>query len=145
MSLRHLFPGGRASLALLALLTLSMACRGEGPGGDPSLVLQLGISPTPPAVGPARLIITLEDTAGTGIADALIVVEGNMTHAGMLPVVDTARMQSPGHYSVPDFGFTMAGDWILTLDATLPDGRRTSLQKASGVVSAVTPGGGRSR
>ena len=104
-------------------------CRGEAPGADPGLSLVLAISPTPPGVGPARLLITLRDSSGGLIEGARIEVEGNMSHAGMVPVLDTAQAQEPGRYAVPDFRFTMAGDWILTVRATLPDGRKTEIQK----------------
>ncbi|MFH1764196.1 MAG: hypothetical protein ABIF09_08400, partial [Gemmatimonadota bacterium] len=53
------------TLTLLLLPALSVGgCRGEMEAGDPGLVLDWAISPTPPAVGPARLIISLEDSAG---------------------------------------------------------------------------------
>lgn len=128
------------SLLILLPLFLSSACRGDAPEGDPTLVLDVGISPTPPAVGSARLIISFRDTSGAPLSQAQIVVEGNMSHAGMVPVVDTATMVAPGEYSVPDFRFTMAGDWILTLTARLPDGRTTTVRKGTDVASA--PGGG---
>ncbi len=139
--MRHAHPTRRIPRAILAPMTSLLAvallagCRGEAPPGDPSLVMELGISPTPPGVGPARLIITLEDTAGAPISGADIVVEGNMSHAGMAPVLDTARMESPGRYLVEDFRFTMAGDWVLTLEATLPDGRVTVLREETNVMS----------
>jgi len=107
----------------LALPLLLTACRGGPDTGDPSLVLEVAISPTPPTVGPARLIINLRDTAGVPLEGAEIRVEGNMSHAGMVPVLATAQEEAPGLYAVSDFRFTMAGDWILTTRATLPDGR----------------------
>ncbi len=129
---------------LLLTLGLVAGCRGEGPAGDPGLVLDVGISPTPPGVGPARLIISLTDTAGTPLSGAIVAVEGNMSHAGMVPVLDTARMTGPGQYLVDDFRFTMAGDWILTVEATLPDGRHTIHRQETDVVSvppSVVPEG----
>ncbi len=135
----------RATLTLRSLLALCLpalllpACRGEGGGGDPSLSLRMDISPTPPGVGPARLIIHLDD-AGAPVEGARIVVEGNMTHAGMTPVIDTARADAPGRYVVDGFRFTMGGDWILTLRATLPDGRWTEVRQDTRV--ARGPSGG---
>jgi hypothetical protein len=113
-------------------------CRGDAEDtGDPGLVLDVAFSPTPPAVGPARLIITLEDTAGSPVEGAEIVVEGNMSHAGMTPVLDTARAEEPGIYGIPDFEFTMAGDWVLELQATLPDGRWVRTAKPTNVVGRI--------
>jgi len=128
-------------LALLLPLLVFSGCRSHEQAGDPGLLLEVGISPTPPGVGPARLIITLRDTIGAPLEGAEIRVEGNMSHAGMTPVMGTAVAEGEGLYSVPDFTFTMAGDWILTVTATLPDGRWTRLQVPTDVVSA--PPGGR--
>jgi hypothetical protein len=137
---------GSKLLTGILLLTLGLVagCRGDGPSGDPGLILDVGISPTPPGVGPARLIIALTDTAGNPLSEAVVTVEGNMSHAGMVPVLDTARMTGPGQYLVDDFRFTMAGDWILTVEATLPDGRHTVHTQETDVVSvppSVVPEG----
>lgn len=123
-------------LAMILSLLALPGCRGGDPEVDSSLGLEIGISPTPPAVGPARLIITLRDTLGNPMDGARIEVEGNMSHAGMAPVLDTARAQGNGLYVVPAFRFTMAGDWVLTVRATLPGGENAAIRKAVGVVGA---------
>ena len=128
------------SMALCACLAACLSgCRGEANAGDPELVMELAISPTPPGVGPARLIITLRDTSGAPMDGARILVEGNMSHAGMVPVLDTASADEGGRYYVPEFDFTMAGDWVLILEASLPDGRTARIQHPLRV--ARTPGG----
>ncbi len=123
-------------LLLLGLPAVLGGCRGDFDPGDPSVSMEVGISPTPPTVGPNRLIVTLQDTAGTPLSDARVTVEGTMSHAGMVPVLDTAEAVAPGQYAVDDFRFTMAGDWILILEATLPDGRRARYRSTSHVVGA---------
>lgn len=131
--------GAHSGLALFAALLLAAgtgSCRGGPDFGDPSLNLELGISPTPPGVGPARLILTLSDTAGQPISGASIRVEGNMSHAGMVPVIDTAEAVGPGSYAVPAFDFGMAGDWVLTIRATLPDSRWVQIVYETRVFSA---------
>lgn len=129
-----------AWVAVLLLLSLT-GCRGEGAPGESGFHLDVAFSPTPPTVGPTRLIITLEDSTGAGVEGAVVAVEGNMTHAGMVPVFDTARAREDGVYAVDEFIFTMAGDWVVTLNATLPDGRRVQARKETNVVG---PGGDRS-
>jgi len=124
---------GGSFLALLALLLLG-GCREAAPPGDSGLILELAISPTPPGVGPARLILSLRDTLGNPVEDADVRVEGNMNHAGMVPVTGTALRQGPGRYVLPDFRFTMAGTWILTATARLPDGREARTQRNTNVV-----------
>ena len=128
------------ALGILLPVLLLGGCRGEVEQSDPSLTLSVAVSPTPPAVGPARLIVSLADTAGRPVDGARITVEGNMSHAGMVPVLDTARARGDGTYSVPEFRFTMAGDWILTVEATLPDGRTTATRMPVTVVGDM--GGG---
>lgn len=124
-------------LAFAVFLVFGWGCRGHLDTGDPGLVLSVAISPTPPPMGEARLIISLVDSAGSPVDEALIVVEGNMSHAGMVPVVDTAQAEDPGRYGISDFHFTMAGDWFLDLHATLPDGRWVRTRKSVNVVGRM--------
>ncbi|NNM06937.1 MAG: FixH family protein [Gemmatimonadetes bacterium] len=123
--------------AVLSGLLLGSGCRGDGALPDSPYRLDLSISPTPPAVGPARLIITLTDSAGSPVEGAEIVVEGNMSHAGMVPVIDTAQAEDPGRYGINDFTFTMAGDWVLTTRGVLPDGDSVIAETATNVVGRV--------
>ncbi len=99
------------------------------------LTVDVDISPTPPLVGPTRLLISLSDSAGAAVEGAEVQVEGNMTHAGMAPVFGTAQEDDEGIYVIPGFRFTMAGDWILTVRVTLPDGRQGTYQHPANVVS----------
>lgn len=128
--------GPAPSRTLLVILTTMamVGCRGPRDAGDPTLTMEVGISPTPPAVGPAQILVTLHDTAGAPVDEALVTVEGNMSHAGMVPVVDTAHATDPGRYMVRDFDFTMAGDWVLTVQADLPDGRTARLDYGTTVM-----------
>jgi hypothetical protein len=66
--------------------------------------------------------VALADAAGIGIAGAELELKGDMTHAGMVPVVVTVSEGDAGHYTTA-FEWTMAGDWIVTVQAALPDGR----------------------
>jgi hypothetical protein len=70
------------------------------------------------------------------VEGATVEVEGNMRHAGMVPVFGSALEGEAGTYVVPDFTFTMAGDWVLSLQAALPDGRQAHLQRGTKVYSA---------
>jgi len=72
------------------------------------------------------LSVMLKDTDGNMITDAKVAVEGNMNHAGMVPVIadpveDGADGSEDGVYQVP-FAFTMGGDWIITVSAEMADG-----------------------
>jgi hypothetical protein len=70
------------------------------------------------------LTVTVRDRAGEPVSNATLHLEGHMSHAGMAPVLADGAQRTPGVYEVP-FSFTMQGDWVLLISATLPDGRRT--------------------
>jgi len=104
------------SVVLLALA----ACRGATT--SPGVSVTCDVAPRPPAIGtPATVTVTVAEDGKTPIAGATVRVEGNMSHPGMEPVFVDAREVAPGRYSAP-FAFTMAGDWILSVDAKLPSG-----------------------
>lgn len=112
----------RRLVGVPVLLAAVLGCRGDVDAGDPQVAVRLGISPTPPLVGPTRILVEVRDGDGPAI-DAAVVLEGSMNHAGMGPVVDTAAALDPGQYVVPDFDFTMPGDWIVEVRVRLPDHR----------------------
>jgi len=115
--------GGRVRLLLPLLLFWvgAGACRGGADPGDPGISVQVATSPTPAIAGPTRISILVEDR-GERVEGARVLVEGTMTHAGMVPVFDSAREEG-GRYVVPAFAFTMPGEWILITRVTLGDGR----------------------
>lgn len=127
-------------LVVLSLLALLVACRPPDSAATaaaaPSGVQVRIITDGAPALGRKPVLVyVLEDNEG--IAGATVEVTGDMTHAGMVPVVRRAVPQEheDGLYRADDFEFTMAGDWVLTADVTLPDGRR-----ASNAASLSVPG-----
>jgi YtkA-like len=106
----------------LAVSLLSPGCRRPA-AGAPDIALDWKIAPDPPAVGAATFSFTLTHS-GTGrrVQGARVRIEADMTHPGMAPVLATASEIAPGQYQAP-LRLTMAGDWILLLEAELPDGR----------------------
>ncbi len=77
----------------------------------------------PPQSGVDSLSVRLTDDAGQPITDAEVSLEGNMNHAGMVPVLagpvaDADDGSADGVYQVP-FQFTMFGDWIVTASAVV--------------------------
>jgi len=107
-------------LFLLAAILLGGCARG---GRDlPEIGVDLAVEPRPPQIGPATLLISLADEAGRPISGAQVELEGNMNHAGMVPVLAGTDEVAPGRYQA-ELEFTMAGDWFILVRATLPDGR----------------------
>lgn len=105
-----------------AVVLTAVACRGSSVP-ESEFQIDLSVSPTPPAVGPARLTIRILDPDGVPVERAMVHVQGTMSHPGMRPVTVRARPTGDGRFAVEAFEFSMAGDWILNVAAGLPDGR----------------------
>ncbi len=126
----------RAVVAVLGVCCLLLAACTRGSRDLPEVALDLVVDPWPPRIGPATVSVTLADSAGQPISGARIELEGNMHHAGMVPVLAQASQVSPGRYQAV-LEFTMGGDWFILVRAELPDGR--SLERSVDVpaVNAV--------
>lgn len=113
-------------LALLLTALLGSSCARESRNAPTSTAeISLTAIPYPAAVGDSQLVIRVTDASGKPISDAVILVKADMTHAGMVPVQAQTSQggDQDGYYSVP-FTWTMAGDWIVTVEAVLRDGTR---------------------
>jgi hypothetical protein len=112
-------------LATTMVLLLGSGCGRESRNVSSSNTqISLTAIPYPAAVGQSRLVIKVTDLAGQPITDAALSIKGDMTHAGMVPVL--AEVQGgdvEGYYNVP-FEWTMAGDWVVTVEAMLNNGTR---------------------
>jgi len=62
-------------------------------------------------------------------------LEGNMSHAGMTPVFVDAAEVEPGRYRA-NMELSMAGDWIVLVHLTLPDGAKVERQFKTTVLNA---------
>lgn len=82
----------------------------------------MSVRPDPPVVGVVVVDLKLRNAAGLPVHDATVKVEGDMTHPGMVPSFADAREVAPGTYRA-DLDLTMAGDWIVLVDARLADGQ----------------------
>ena len=123
-------PARAASIVLLALLAalILIAC---GPRGEQTGALDVAIvsvSPDPATVGDAVITLEIRDADGNPVEGATIEVEGAMTHAGMKPVIVETESLGEGKYATQNFKFTMGGDWVLIVRATLADGSTAAQQ-----------------
>ena len=107
-------------LGLLLLLTLLGCARGMQ--DLPDVGVELSIEPDPPQMGLATVTVILTGADGQPLQGAEIEIEGNMSHAGMVPVLGVARETAPGRYQA-ELEFTMVGDWFMLVRADLADGR----------------------
>lgn len=112
--------------------------RSETNSGD--VQVDVEVSPQPLEVGPAQVTVMLRDANDKPIENAAVEVEGNMSHAGMVPVIAEATGGDDGHYVTQDFEFTMSGDWFVIVRATLPDGQ--TAEQTFDLQSVAGAGGG---
>lgn len=125
----------KAQRLLGVLLLLLLASCERGAKDLPDIGVELAISPEPPQIGPAALTVTLSDASGQPIEGAQVKLEGNMNHAGMVPVFARAAEVAPGRYQA-NLEFTMGGDWFILVQADLSDGR--SMERAIDVPGVDT-------
>lgn len=92
---------------------------------NPNIVIEVRIEDSVPAVGEDTLLVVVNDANGNPINNATLDIRGDMTHAGMSPIIRQAENGQAGMYVVP-FEWSMAGDWIVDVVATLPDGSQGS-------------------
>jgi len=111
---------------LLLVVVLLGGCARQSQQADQNnaddIDMTLVVAPAPPAVGPSNLLITIQDKDDSPIDGASLEIKGDMSHAGMKPVLASISGGESGLYAVP-FEWTMGGDWFVTVTATLPDGR----------------------
>jgi hypothetical protein len=109
------------TLALVAIVALlASGCRPPAERADPNRSIEVTLLTTPARVGPAAVEVRLA-TAGSPVAGASVRVVGDMTHAGMVPVVANAVDLGAGVYRTEGFAFDMAGDWVITAEVRYPD------------------------
>lgn len=109
-------------IALLALALLLAACRPPAERADPSRPVEVVLLTTPARVGPAAIEVrlTVDGAPAVGAAVGLV---GDMTHAGMVPVVAPVVVElGAGVYRSEGFAFDMAGDWVITAEVRYADG-----------------------
>lgn len=110
-------------IVLLLVLLLAGCRQPDGPISNPDLQITLEVLPAEPVIGDALMIVTLLDGQGQPVDDATISLRGDMSHAGMVPVLREAEGGSGGRYELP-FIWTMAGDWFVEVTVTQPDGQQ---------------------
>ena len=92
----------------------------------PTLVIAHEITPWPPRIGRSTVAFQLTDSAKK-VTGAIVKLEADMSHPGMRPEFGEAREAAPGRYQ-GQLTFSMAGDWVVLLHITLPDGQTLERQ-----------------
>lgn len=111
----------RRLVAALVVASLpSLGCASQGSSGtlSPPIAVTWTLNPRAPTVGRATLTVSVRNQAGAPVSNAVVRVQGLMSHAGMAPVLATGTERAPGDYEVP-LEFTMAGDWVLIVKTSV--------------------------
>ncbi|MCA9002753.1 MAG: FixH family protein, partial [Planctomycetes bacterium] len=82
----------------------------------------------PPHVGTVECTVTLTNANGTPARCTDIELEGNMNHAGMVPVFTSAEPRGEGTY-VASMDFTMGGDWLIFVRGQSEEGHSFEIVK----------------
>jgi YtkA-like protein len=142
----HLFAASRAAAGYRCVIAIRLLCvfcvcllALEGcrraTESTSELTLAHEVSPQPPRVGQLTITLKPMDASGKPVEGAQITLEGNMSHAGMVPVFAEAREVAPGGYRA-NIDLSMAGDWFVLVHITLRDGRKLERQFE---IKGVTP------
>jgi len=98
---------------------------GCGSSQADEITMDLVADPDPPSVGQSSLKLTLTTPDATAVEGAMVMVDGNMDHEGMQPLHAMFKEQGSGVYQVP-FSWTMEGDWMMDVTATLANGQEVT-------------------
>jgi hypothetical protein len=90
-------------------------------------MVEFQITSKPVMVGAIVICITLTDAGNHPVTGARMAVEADMSHAGMSPAFAQANEVQPGHYE-SRLSLGMAGDWVILLHGTLPNGEKLERQ-----------------
>jgi len=110
------------------MVLLVVGCR-PAPDTASDIAVTWQVAPDPPRIGQTTVTVALADSLRRPIREARVTLKGTMTHPGMAPVLAETHEVAPGRYQAT-LDLTMGGDWVLLLQATLPDGRSVQRQKA---------------
>lgn len=110
---------------ILLLVTLVLACHRSAQNSG--ITFKYEVTPLPVRVGAATFDVELRDASGQAVSGAHVELEGNMSHAGMSPVIGVTREIESGKYrgTLP---LTMAGDWIILVNVTRANGEHAQHQ-----------------
>ena len=125
----------RNSLVVLCVgLALLQGCRRQNDSLS-YLTVTHEISPQPPRVGQTRITLSVTDASKTPVTGAQVILEGNMSHAGMAPVYAETTEVAPGRYGA-NIDLSMAGDWNISVHVKLQNGLNLERQfEIKGVAS----------
>lgn len=111
----------------VALAVVAVACGSErSRTGDPDLMVEILVSPTPASAADTRVVVLLTDR---GVAPDSAVV--SLTAEGPGSSFDTGplRIDAPGRFVSAPLSFSDPGDWTMTVSVRMLDGRAATFRR----------------
>ncbi len=118
-------PRGIALLVSAAAIVAAIGCRAAT--SSPNVTVEHEISPQPARVGMNTVVVKLTNSSGNPVVSARIMLEADMSHAGMSPVFGEAKEVQPGQYQ-SQLMLGMAGDWVILVHGSLASGEKLERQ-----------------
>lgn len=109
----------------LSVLLLGAACTRQSaiPDEAPDVMIAAEYRPSPPTVGEGEMTLAFVDSSGAPVLVSALSLKADMTHPGMTPWLADVDSLPASQFTLP-VSWSMAGDWILQIEADLSDGRR---------------------
>jgi len=109
-------------MLVVFLAASATGCVHDSVRGNADLQVTVRISPTPPVVGPASIVVDLTDAAWRPRNGATVTLLARTPRSGTGSVVRRALGEGSGRYRAEAFSFTTEGPWTLTARVELPGG-----------------------
>ncbi len=113
--------------ALVACLVVACSGASGADGNTQGLSAKLTFDPQP-HIGTVECTVALTNADGTPAQCTEVELEGNMNHAGMVPVFAAAEARGEGTF-VAELEFTMGGDWLIFVRGKSPEGKAFEIVK----------------
>ena len=113
-------------VAVVIGVVFGIGCH-KPPNASSGVMVEFQIKPKPVRVGPVVVCLTLTDAGNHPVTGTQIALEADMSHAGMSPVFAQANEVQPARYE-SHLSLGMAGDWVILLHGTLPNGEKLERQ-----------------
>jgi hypothetical protein len=111
--------------AMVLSAALALACGPDERLGDPTIDLEVGVSPTPATIGSVRVLVATHDLSGAPLPVERLRITARPPEgsgAAPPPTFDLPGDAS-GQFAVPGLALSVRGDWVLEVRVDLLDGR----------------------
>jgi hypothetical protein len=112
-------------ITLVVVLFGGVACNKHQ--ATPGFAIDTAFSPEPARIGRESVTVRMKDSAARPVTGAHLMVEGNMSHAGMAPVFGEGKEIEPGRYEA-NLDLSMRGSWVISLHVRLASGEKIERQ-----------------